>query len=87
MEENTSQSPLIAIRLIDGTRILASKFRVGPDNIFIDDVKYMGDDDTPIFLEDSMLLQMDAIETYLILHKGEKNAEISENRDDPPAST
>lgn len=86
--ENTPQSPMIAIRLIDGTRVVASRFRVTPNNIWVDDLKYCGDDEVPVSLQDSMLFAMGAVETYLIIHKGEKNVEeVSENRDGASSPT
>ena len=88
MVVNTSKSPMIAIRLIDKTVIIAKKFKVSRHNIWADDLKYMGDDKPPVFLEDSMLFNMDAVETYMILHKGGKNGEeIPEDRDDSPSPT
>lgn len=48
-------------------------------NIWIGDIKYAGKDEMPAYIEDDgMLLNIDAIETYAILHKGEKD-EISED--------
>jgi hypothetical protein len=58
--------------------ITAKKFRVTANNIWIGDIKYAGKDEMPAYIEDGMLLGIDAIETYAIIHKGEKN-EVSED--------
>jgi hypothetical protein len=66
---------------------MAKKFKVTSHNIWVDDLKYMGDDKRPVFIEDSMLFAMAAVDTYMIIHKGEKNDKVPENRDDPSAPT
>lgn len=69
---------LIAIRLIDKTLIIAKKFRKTASSIWINDIKYIGpNQQQPIFLEDSMLLDMDAVESFAIIQKDDD--EISEN--------
>jgi len=90
MAANTNRSPLIAIRLIDKTTIVAKKFTVNKDSIWVDSLKYFSDNDDvpPVYLDDSMLLSIDSIETYLILHKGGKSGEkIPKNRDESPSSS
>jgi len=85
--ESTPQSPMIAIRLIDKTVVIAKKFKVSSHNIWADDLKYMGEDKQPVFLEDSILFAMDAVDTYMIIHKGGKNDKAPENRDDSSSPT
>lgn len=61
---------------------MAKKFRVTAKNIWVGDIKYAGKDETPAYIEDSMLLDMNAVETYAIVHKRideENNGEVSEN--------
>jgi len=87
-EENINLSPMIAIKLIDGTVIYAQNFRVALDTIYVSDVKYGGPDEPPMFIEDSMLINKASVETYAIIHiGGEENEEVSENRDGSPTST
>jgi hypothetical protein len=66
---------------------MASKFRVTKNSIWIDELRYRDIDNVPVYIEDSMLLNMDAIETYMILHRNEENEEVSENRDGSSSST
>ena len=86
MVENTSRSPMITIRLLCKTVIFAKKFRVQADHIFVGDLKYKDEGDMPAFIEDSMLISKDAIESYAIVHiGGEEEDEVSEDRDDTPS--
>lgn len=78
---------MIAIKLIDKTRILAKKFKVSTRQIWIGEFRYIDKDGTPIFIEDTMLIGMNAIETYAVVLTGEENEEIPEDRDESPTST
>jgi len=77
--ENTHRSPMIAIRLVDDTAIYASHFRISGNGIFVGQLKYINEDNTPAYVEDSMLLNMDSVMTYAILHIGGEENEASKN--------
>lgn len=57
------------------------------NNIWASELKYWADDNPAIKVEESILFDMDAVETYAIIHKGEKNGKVSENRDDTSTPT
>ncbi len=54
-------------------------------NIWANELKYWAEENPAIHLEDSMLFDMEAVETYMIIHRGEKNDKTPENRDEPSA--
>ncbi len=86
-DDNVPPGRLIAIKLIDGTRILAKKFKVSLGQIWIGKFKYADKDGAPVFIEDTMLIGMNAIETYAVILIGGKNEEISASGNEPSAST
>lgn len=49
------------------------------NSIWVSDIKYMGEDEQPAYIEDGMRLDMNAVETYAICHKGEVDEEIPED--------
>ena len=52
------------------------------DGIWVSEIKYANDDEIPAYIEDAMLLNINAIESYAIVHrenKEEDNEEISED--------
>jgi len=68
--ENTSRSPMIAVRLLDGTSIYARVFRVSGSTLFVGELKYSDGNELPVYIEDTMLLNIDAVASYAILHIG-----------------
>jgi hypothetical protein len=68
--ENTSRSPMIAVRLLDGTQIYARAFRLTDSALFVGELKYSDGDELPAYIEDTMLLNIDAVASYAILHIG-----------------
>lgn len=47
-------------------------------NIWVGDIKYSGEDEMPVYFEDGMNLSKDAIDSWAVIHRGEKN-EVSED--------
>lgn len=65
------------MRLVDGTTIIAKKFRITTGNIWVGDIKYFGEDEIPVYLEDGMNLSKDAIDSWAVIHRGKD--EVSED--------
>lgn len=57
---------------------MAKTFRVMTGSIWVSDIKYYGEDEVPAYIEDGMNLQLGAVDSWAVVHKGEKN-EISED--------
>jgi hypothetical protein len=64
---------MIAVRLLDGTSIYARSFRISDSTLFVGDLKFSMDGEPPAYIEDTMLLSLDAVSSYAILHIGGEN--------------
>lgn len=68
---------MIAIRLLDGTKIFAHHYHISTTNIVIGDSKFYRPNETnPVFVEDSVMLSMDSIDVYFKVLIGEIDEEV-----------
>jgi len=80
---------MIAVKLLDGTTVYGRDFTVGHHAIFLEQLRYSGKDECPIYVDEAMTISLDAVDVYFIIHEGQKEEdlyveEVSEDTNDPP---
>lgn len=87
MADMSKNDMMIAIKLLDGTKIYSKDFSIKLAEICLEGLKYSLDGEVSQFV-DSMKINKDAIDVYFIIHKGDKEkssaTKVSEDTNDSP---